>query len=280
RPRSPLSIFICHFPDSLRRTYFAVDDYTFLITNSEYGKEWVGRRWGLGTSLVLHPAVDMQAPPREKEPIILSVSRFEPGGSKRQDELIRAFRRLLREHPEELEGWRLILAGGSLPDNDYLKALRELAAPEGDRISFLVNAAYEEIGDLYARASLFWHACGLNAVDPHWVEHFGMTTVEAMQNACVPIVINGGGQREIVEHERSGFLFTTVDELCHYTRQIIGGAELRRALQEGARLRSEQFRRARFDDTVKRLFGIIAGEYAGIRSPDPQEVLAILAQSA
>jgi len=44
-----------------------------------------------------------------------------------------------------------------------------------------------------------------------------MTTVEAMQNYCVPVVIDGGGQREIVEHGISGFRFTSKEELKSYT---------------------------------------------------------------
>lgn len=273
RPLAPTSIFICHFPDSLRRNYFAVDEYSFLITNSEYGKEWVKKRWGLETTFVLYPPVDMVAGRTEKEPMILSVARFEPGGSKRQDELIRAFRRLLATNPNELDGWRLVLAGGSLPDNDYLKRIQELAAQEPGRIEVKVNAPYEEIESLYGRASIFWHACGLHAVDPHWVEHFGMTTVEAMQNHCVPIVIDGGGQREIVEHGRSGFLFTSVEELCEHTLRLIGDQDLRRRLQEGAREAGRRFGRARFEETVTRFFGIISREYSSIRLPDPQEVL-------
>lgn len=67
------------------------------------------------------------------------------------------------------------------------------------------NLTNSDILKLYGEASIFWHACGLGEKDPHLVEHFGMTTVEAMQNYCVPIVIDGGGQKEIVEHGVSGF---------------------------------------------------------------------------
>jgi O-antigen biosynthesis protein len=277
-PRSPISIFICHFPDSVRQKHFAVDEYSLLIVNSEYGAEWVGKRWGLQPSLILYPPVDMVAARLEKEPLILSVARFEPGGSKRQDEMIRAFRALLAKHPRALHGWRLVVAGGSSPDNEYLRAVQDLVAQGPGSIELRVNASYDELQDLYARASIFWHACGLNTVNPHWVEHFGMTTVEAMQNYCVPIVINGGGQREIVEHGRSGLLFDTVEELCVYTRQLIEDVDLRTRLQEGAAERSRRFTRARFEANAERLFGLIAQEYSSISRPDPQSVLARLAR--
>ncbi len=49
-----------------------------------------------------------------------------------------------------------------------------------------------------------------------------MTTVEAMQNCCVPIVIDGGGQREIVEHGDSGFRFSTLEELRTFSLTVDG----------------------------------------------------------
>jgi GT2 family glycosyltransferase/glycosyltransferase involved in cell wall biosynthesis len=275
-PLSPLSIFICHFPDSAREHYFAVDKYTLLVVNSEYGAEWVRKRWGLEPTLILYPPVDAAAPRLEKERLILSVARFEPGGSKRQDALIGAFRRLLSAHPRALDGWRLVLAGGSMPDNEYLRTIQDLVARGPGSIELRVNTSYDELLDLYARASIFWHACGLNAPNPNWVEHFGMTTVEAMQNSCVPIVINGGGQREIVEHGRSGLLFDTVPELCAYTRQLIEDGDLRSRLQEGAAERSRRFTRARFEANVERLFGVIVRKYSSNVRPEPQLVLARL----
>jgi hypothetical protein len=101
-----------------------------------------------------------------------------------------------------------------------------------------------------------------------------------MQNCCAPIVINGGGQREIVEHDRSGLLFSTVEELCAYTLQLIRDEEMRTRLQNGAHERSRRFTRARFEETVKRFFGIIAHEYSTIRLPDPQEIVARSSRSS
>jgi O-antigen biosynthesis protein len=99
-----------------------------------------------------------------------------------------------------------------------------------------------------------------------------MTTVEAMQNYCVPVVINGGGQREIVKENKSGFLFNTLDELCQYTLQLITDPDLLRKLQEGAYEQSQRFTRARFQEKVKQFFDIIQREYSTIHLPDPQRV--------
>jgi glycosyltransferase involved in cell wall biosynthesis len=271
-PRARISIFICHFPEKLRGPDFAVDHYTFIIASSNYGARWIKKRWALTPTCVLYPPVDIAGPPTEKENLILSVTRFEIGGSKKQKELIRAFNGLVGYRPDLLDGWRLLLIGGSLPNNRYLEEVRELAQTLDGRIEVRVNVPATELQSVYAKAKIFWHACGLNETDPRLIEHFGMTTVEAMQNYCAPVVINGGGQRECVEHGRSGFLFNTIDELCGYTLRLIGDAKLLRRLQEGAYEASQRFRRARFEEKVKQFFNGIREEYSTVRLPDPKDV--------
>ena len=54
------------------------------------------------------------------------------------------------------------------------------------------------------------------------MEHFGITTVEAMSAKCIPIVINKGGQTEIVTDE-CGFKWNNLDELIKYTEEIYSG---------------------------------------------------------
>jgi len=273
RPLSPFSIFLCHFPDTLRRCYFAVDDYSCLLVNSLYTAQWVKALWGLDPDGLLYPPVDMTAPPVEKENLILSVARFETGGSKKQHELIRAFEVLRKSHPDLLEGWRLVLAGGSLPQNRYLAEIERLARKSSAPIAVHPNLPLSELQTLYARAKIFWHACGLGEANPHLIEHFGMSTVEAMQNRCVPIVFNGGGQREIVEHGRSGYRFDTLADLCQYTREVISTPGLMKQLQEAACERSQAFARRRFEEFVKRFFQTLEDEYGKISVPDPRDIL-------
>jgi hypothetical protein len=100
-----------------------------------------------------------------------------------------------------------------------------------------------------------------------------MTTVEAMQNRCVPIVINGGGQKEIVEHGVSGYRFDTLEELCERTLQVIASPDLSECVGNAAFERAKQFSRSRFDAFVKKFFSSIEEEYRTIRPPDPRDVL-------
>jgi glycosyltransferase involved in cell wall biosynthesis len=264
RPLAPLSVFVCHFPDVLPRAYFAAHEYTLLVASSGYASGWVRRRWGLEPSMLLYPFADARGPALAKERIILSVARFEPGGSKKQLEMIEAFRALRAEAPERLAGWRLVLVGGTLPRNAYLDRVRKAAARERDAIEVHVDVPFDELRSWYARASIFWHACGLGEHDPHLVEHFGMTTVEAMQNGCAPVVIDGGGQREIVEHGVNGFRFGALDDLCRWTLRLAGDDGLRATVQEQARQRSEVFSRAAFERRGSRLFELLRREYAAV----------------
>lgn len=276
KPLSPISIFFCHFPNVFHNRHFAVDDYTFIIANSQFTVKWLEKRWNLQPTFLLYPPVEMATVKVAKEKVILAVGQFEAGGTKKQIELIKAFRSLLADYPDRLQGWRLILAGSSIPKNPYLKTVQNLLRQDSRAIELKVNASFEEVKLLYAKASIFWHGCGLGEVNPQRFEHFGMATVEAMQNCCAPIVFAGGGQVEIVEHGRSGFLFNTVEELCQHSHQLIVNPDLLAELQAGAQQRSQNFRLAGFEKKVNSFFEIIHQEYATIRLPNPADIAQML----
>lgn len=253
KPLSSISVFICHFPDRYIERFFAVDQYDYIINNSNYGSFWLKRKWGLDASLRLYPAVDMynENSAAKKDKMILSVARFESGGSKKQLEMVRAFGELCRMYPNVKNEWRLVLAGGTTEANSYFDRVRkEIETIHADNIELMVNLNDSELRELYKKASIFWHACGLDAVEPHLVEHFGMTTVEAMQNYCVPIVIDGGGQKEIVEHGINGFRFGTVEELEEYTLKVINDEQLREEISLKAYDRSHCFTSQIFEENL------------------------------
>ena len=243
-PLSPVSLFFCHFPDQEKTRFFQVDKYDYRIINSDYTGSWMKKRWGLKATHKLYPPVNMHNPRstfEEKEKIILSVSRFEQCGTKKQYEMVKAFSELCRRNPENMKGWKLILVGGTVPDNHYLEQVKDAAKKASCTIEVKANVTVGELKDFYRRAAIFWHACGLETTRPEWVEHFGMTTVEAMQNYCLPIVIDGGGQREIVEHEVCGFRFTNLQELQAFTLRMVDDEVLRKKLAFKAYERSHLF---------------------------------------
>ena len=225
-----------------------------VITYSRFVADTLNLNHGVQTT-VLHPPIDDFASTERKARAILSVGRFFRGlyNNKRYDVLIDAFKQLYdRKINDGYEYW----IAGSATDDDatrlHLESLRERAA--GYPIVFSVNATYDAIRSLYARATIFWHAAGFDAderTQPERTEHFGMSTVEAMSASCIPVVIRKGGQKEIVSHGESGYLWESQEELIDYTASLIAFPERIQALQPRARERSRTFDRSHFSDALR-----------------------------
>ncbi len=223
-PLANASLFICHFPEREKSLFFYVDRYTEIVYNSLYTARWIEKRWNLHPHRHIYPPVDMEpeAYPKNKENIILSVGRFDIGGNKQQFEIVQAFEELVSGHRQELEGWKLVLAGGSPPSNSYLEKIKaHLREKKTPAVELQVNIPAFALRAIYEKAKIFWHFCGLGQTDPAKIEHFGMAVAEAMQNGCVPVVFRGGGQAEIVEPGASGFLFSTKRELSEITLRLL-----------------------------------------------------------
>ena len=266
RPLSAISLFVCHFPDQEKSRFFKVDRYEHLIANSDYTGEWVKKRWDLEPTEKLYPPVNMYnsaSSATEKQNIILSVSRFEVSGSKKQVQLVKAFSQMCGKFPVETRDWKLVLVGGSPPENIYLESVEEAIAQAQCSIELVVNAAVSDIRQHYCNAAIFWHACGLDETLPELVEHFGMTTVEAMQNYCVPVVIDGGGQKEIVQHEYSGYRFSDLEELEEYSLILMADDAQRTVMAERAFERSHLFSKKVFADKFEKLLERIEIELKG-----------------
>jgi glycosyltransferase involved in cell wall biosynthesis len=217
-----------------------------LVTYSQYVREWIARRWQRDATVLAPPVSLGTFEPLAKEPIVLAVGRFfAVQHSKRQDVLIRAFRRL---HDHMGDGWRLVLAGSvsSAPGTtEYVERLQQEAT--GLPIDFVLDAPQPVLDDLYRRASLFWHAAGFERPPsaPERAEHFGMSTVEAMSYGAVPLVYRDGGQPEVLA-EGGGVLWSTTDELIDATTALIGDQVGREAMAAAASRVSRRFGVDRF----------------------------------
>lgn len=269
-PLSAVSLMICHFPERRTSPHFYADLYDRIVFNSLYTAEWIEKRWKLKARHHVYPPIETGAPldMTQKDKIILSVARFEIGGSKKQVLMVEAFAALCRQKPELMSDWRLILAGGSQGENPYLETVRKTISALGlKNVEIAVNIPAEELRSLYRRASVFWHFCGWGEEDPALFEHFGMTTVEAMQNGCVPVVFNGGGQREIVSHGENGFRFDEPAQARQLTLELIRDENLLAAMSGAAARDSRRFDGDRFAAEIRELFSALLADYLQPRPP-------------
>lgn len=218
--------------------------YETVVCNSQFTKRYLDARVAKHAMVIYPPVYPVQEGRGKKENLILSVGRFTGfHTAKKQDILIEAFRQGVKER--WLTGWKLVLAGGLLAsDDEYVKKLMQMA--HGLRIEILPNAPLTKLVDLYRRASIYWHAAGYGETDPRWMEHFGITTVEAMSAGCIPVVYAGGGQQEVVQDGINGYLWHTVDELIERTTEMIRDTRKREAIGMQAQKRALDFGESRF----------------------------------
>jgi glycosyltransferase involved in cell wall biosynthesis len=230
---------------------------TEIFYNSEFTKEhnahyFSGVKWS-----ILYPPVVTMKLPIVKENIILHVGRFrvnkqQNGDFKKQGVMIETFKKMV---DEGLKDWHFVLAVSVKNDDETMFALMQEKA-KGYPIGFHINKTNEELYTLYNRAKIYWHASGFGEErrkHPELFEHFGMSTVEAMGAGCVPVVINAGGQKEIVSDGESGLLWNTLDELKQETKHVITDVTLWKKLSQGAIARSHDFTRERFCEQVERM---------------------------
>jgi len=222
-----------------------------IICNSLFTKQVIDGRLKVN-STVIYPPVDVGSiKPGKKEDVILSVGRFSQLlQGKRQDVLVRTFKEMVDRGG--LEGWKLILAGGSeIGGREFLGKIRKMA--EDYPIEIVENPNFARLVRLYGKARIFWTASGYGIdeeKEPEKVEHFGITTVEAMAAGCIPIVMRKGGQKEIVQDGENGFLWETVEELIEKTKRVVSGETLARNLSVKASLRSQDFSKEEFYEQI------------------------------
>lgn len=212
---------ILHFQipfSAIRTTKLHMSRMNAIVCNSLFTKNNLDRKLR-EKAIVIYPPIDriLKTVSTKKSKIILSIGRFTSvHTAKKQAELIDAFIAI----EKRLNGWRLVLAGGLLKsDQEYFFSLQKRIV--GHAIDLLPNISHTEILSLYKKASLYWHAAGFGESEPQYMEHFGISTVEAMSAGAVPIVYQGGGQVEIVRDNENGMLWKTPDELCDKTIKII-----------------------------------------------------------
>ncbi len=229
-----------------------------IFYNSKFTKSYNDKVLTGVASSIIYPPVAIKSENVKKENIILHVGRFRASNVgaddyKKQGVMIEAFKKMVDR--EMVNGWKFIVAS-SIKDEDKETFAQLQKSAEGYPIEFFINKTNDELWKLYAKAKIYWHASGFGEdleKHPSFAEHFGISTVEAMGAGAVPIVLNGGGQTEIVTDNENGLLWNTLSELEEKTEKVIKDHALWKNLSEKAMKRAKDFGKERFAESVKNL---------------------------
>ena len=225
--------------------------WDLIIYNSRFTKEHSEKNWGIKGEVV-YPPVNIEVfKPLKKKKQILTVGRFFGYlKDKKHGQMIESFKKLYDSG--KAKDWTFHLAGGAGEgDMDYVKELETVS--KNYPIHIHPNLEFKKLVDLYGESSIYWHAAGFGETDPTKMEHFGITTVEAMASGCVPVVINAGGQKEIVSEGEDGFLWDTAEEMGTKTLKVIESENLRSKLEKDAIKKSQQFSKEKFNAKINNL---------------------------
>lgn len=225
--------------------------WDLIIYNSNFTKNYSEKYWDL-KGKVIYPPVDIYSvKPGKKKKQIITVGRFFGyTKSKKHELMIDTFKKIVDS--KKAVGWTFQLAGGAEDGDEYYIKKLEKAA-EGYPIYIHKNLPFEKLKELYSESSIYWHAAGFGETDPAKMEHFGITTVEAMAAGCVPVVINLGGQKEIVEGGVNGFLWDSPEGLEQTTNKLISDGDLVKRISAKALASVKKFSKEEFAKRINEI---------------------------
>lgn len=220
-----------------------------VFCNSKFTKSYIDKKFNID-SKVLYPSIeDKTSKDVKKENIILHVGRFgidrEGANYKKQDIMIKVFKEMV---DKGLKNWKMVLVVG-ISDYDKEKVKKLKQEINNYPIEIIENPSNEILWEYYAKSKIYWHASGFGEDlinHPEKAEHFGISTVESMGAGNVPVVINAGGQKEIVENEKSGFLWDSLYEFQKKSKLLIDNDKLWKDMSEEAKRRSKVFENGNF----------------------------------
>ena len=227
-----------------------------VFCNSTFTKSFADKELGI-QSKVLYPSIEIKARLEKKENYILHVGRFRDArvnneDYKRQGMMVQSFKEMI---DGGFKDWKFVLCVGlNSADEENFNKIKEIA--NGYPIEFLVNKSNDELWDIYSKAKIYWHATGFGEdlnLHPEFAEHFGISTVEAMGAGCVPVVINAGGQKEIITDGENGYLWNSIEELKKKTIELAKNERKLNILSIAAKKRAEYFAGERFCRELKEI---------------------------
>lgn len=228
-----------------------------VFCNSYFTKNFIDKKLNI-VSDVLYPQVDFHVLDNvKKENIILHVGRFYvdsyDSNYKKQDVMIDIFKKMLKKG---LKNWKLRLIVG-IKNGDEKKLIELKKISEGYPIEIMENISNQKLWEYYSKAKIYWHATGYGEDllrYPEKAEHFGISTVEAMGSGCVPVVFSAGGQKEIIENDKSGYLCEDIEDFIIKTNILIKNEDILEKMSKFSIERSRMFNSDKFCRKLKSIF--------------------------
>ncbi|MBU4017053.1 glycosyltransferase [Patescibacteria group bacterium] len=234
-----------------------------IICNSEFTRKFIDKKFRTNSKILYPPCVNIgdiekfsSQKKAGKKNIILTVGRYSPlsdsNSIKKIEVMINAFRQMVKGG---LRNWQFIAAVSFLKENEkYLSQLEDMIKDQP--IKIIKNCGFDELEKLYNQAKIYWHAAGYQEnleKNPERAEHFGITTVEAMAHKIVPVVIEKGGQPEIIDDNINGFLWETEEELIQKTKKLMIDESLSDQMANLAQKKSLEFTTEKFCKELQKI---------------------------
>ena len=206
---------------------------------------------------VIYPPVQLFSKKTPKQNIILHVGRFRVNNVKNEDYkkqqlMVGVFKEMV---DKGLKDWKFVVAT-SIQETSDERFQGMLSMAKGYPIEFEINRTNKDLWEIYNIAKIYWHASGFGEdleKHPEYAEHFGISTVEAMGAGAVPVVINAGGQKEIVTEGENGFLWITLAELQKKTMNLLSNKNTWEKMSKQASIRAKEFSKEKFCNQLEKL---------------------------
>jgi glycosyltransferase involved in cell wall biosynthesis len=224
----------------------------FFIANSEFTASWIYKYFKTNNYNVIYPPAFKYVNQNyaTKKNLIIYVGRI--SYDKRIDVLINCFMQNYKTYFKEFE---FHIIGFLQPGNEYYynSLLKQI---EGSNIEIKKDLTYNELAIEYNDASYLWHAIGydIDKNSPYFMEHFGITIVEAMANGLIPIVYDAGNPGLIIKDNINGMKWKNSDELRNKTLKLIENENLTAKIRLDNFEISKQFTNDKFFENMEDLF--------------------------
>ena len=177
-------------------------DGTVFVANSRFTQDRMKRMLKITKSRIIYPAVDTQtygrlAASNTREDQVVTVGRFT------REKNLHLIPEVAAKCPENIK-FAIVTASAGI-NNDLMNEFNYACKKYGveSRVKLYMNIPFQQKLRILENSKVYLHLMP--------AEHFGLALAEGCSAGCLPVVVKGGGQEEIVE----GLPHSVYDDLGH-----------------------------------------------------------------